>query len=400
MIKVAFWYDRPQEYSGGLNYFRNLMYALSKLQGSAISPYVFFGTDVDAATIRDFEQFATVVTTGLLHRGRPMWVMQRVFFKYFGSLLLVKMLLRRHGIGIVSHGFNVYGKVGSLRVVYWIPDFQYLHLPELFPTWYAAQQTKLIRTAAQQADVVLLSSHAALGDFKHLVGENARARVTVLPFVSQPTTMSGGELAEVRQSRLKERYGVAGRFFFLPNQFWVHKNHAVVFEAVRRVRDEGTDIRLVCTGNLADYRMRGVPHARVMAEFVATNGLDKHISILGLIDYSDVLRLMEECVAVINPSRFEGWSSTVEEAKSLGKRVILSDIPVHREQAPALATYFQPDDIAELGRILVEHWNRPIDVAVEAERGRASKALERRTLEFASGYAKMILDLLPKPGET
>ena len=137
MIKVAFWYDRPQEYSGGLNYFRNLLYALSKLTGSGISPYVFFGTHVDGATIGEFKQFATVVTTRLLHRRSLMGVAQRVLFEYFGSLLLIKLLVRKYGIKIVSHGEHVYAKAAPFRVVYWIPDFQYLHLPELFPASFS-----------------------------------------------------------------------------------------------------------------------------------------------------------------------------------------------------------------------------------------------------------------------
>ena len=52
---------------------------------------------------------------------------------------------------------------------------------------------------------------------------------------------------------------------------------------------------------------------------------------------------MRHSLALINPSYFEGWSTSVEEAKSLGKRVILSDIPVHREQNPLMGIYFPPD---------------------------------------------------------
>jgi glycosyltransferase involved in cell wall biosynthesis len=49
-------------------------------------------------------------------------------------------------------------------------------------------------------------------------------------------------------------------------------------------------------------------------------------------------------MALINPSRFEGWSTTVEEAKSFGVPLILSDIDVHREQTGGAARYFGIDD--------------------------------------------------------
>jgi glycosyltransferase involved in cell wall biosynthesis len=393
VIRVAFWYDRPQEYSGGLNYFRNLMYALSRVSAPEISPYVFFGTRVDKKTIREFHQLATVVTTRLLDRMSFAWIIQRVLFKYLGSLILIKLIVRRHGIEVVSHGEHVYGKVRPFLVVRWIPDFQYLHLPELFPRSYVAQQSSRIRTMVQQSDALVLSSRDALEDFQRIAGSNVTAPVTVLPFVSQPTIASADESPAVRRSRLKERYGVEGQFFYLPNQFWSHKNHTVVFEAVRLAKVQGSDITLVCTGNLKDYRSGDDSYANQMAGFIAAHRLESNISILGSIDYSDVLQLMDDCIAVINPSRFEGWSSTVEEAKSMGKRLILSDIPVHREQAPARATYFRPDDVTELARVLIENWKNPVDADMNGDRRRAREALEHRTLEFARGYTKVILDL-------
>jgi glycosyltransferase involved in cell wall biosynthesis len=279
-------------------------------------------------------------------------------------------------------------------VVYWIPDFQYLHLPELFPASFSMQQTRLIRAVAKQTDAVVLSSHAAHKDFRQIVGDDLTARVTVLPFVSQPTLSPVEEPAEVRRSRLKDRYGVTGRFFYLPNQFWKHKNHAVVLDAVRLARDLGVAVTVVCTGNLKDYRTGDETYADQVAQYLTSHRLQGQVSILGSIEYSDVLRLMEESIGVINPSRFEGWSSTVEEAKSLGKRVILSDIPVHREQAPARAAYFQPDDATELARILIALWNSPTDEDVQVERRRAKEMLERRTLEFARGYTDVIRNLL------
>ena len=57
-----------------------------------------------------------------------------------------------------------------------------------------------------------------------------------------------------------------------------------------------------------------------------------------------VFRLMRQSLAVLQPSLFEGWSTSVEEAKSVGKRMILLDIPVHREQDPPRALFFDPRD--------------------------------------------------------
>jgi glycosyltransferase involved in cell wall biosynthesis len=78
--------------------------------------------------------------------------------------------------------------------------------------------------------------------------------------------------------------------------------------------------------------MKDTTYVDGLLKFIEDKDLGRNNRILGLINYVDVLFLMRSCVAVLNPSRFEGWSSTVEEAKSMGKRLILSSIPVHREQ--------------------------------------------------------------------
>ena len=80
---------------------------------------------------------------------------------------------------------------------------------------------------------------------------------------------------------------------------------------------------------------------------------------LGVVPYRDMLGLMRHAVAVINPSLFEGWSTSVEEAKSMGKAVVLSDIPVHREQAPGRGLFFDPRDPD--AAVATKHASRPIN---------------------------------------
>jgi hypothetical protein len=44
----------------------------------------------------------------------------------------------------------------------------------------------------------------------------------------------------------------------------------------------------------------------------------------------------------------------VEEAKTLQRLLLLSDIPVHREQAPQFGKFFHPDDVEKLAELLLE----------------------------------------------
>lgn len=398
MIKLAFWYDRPQEYTGGLHYVKNLLYAISLANDGTVQPFVFFGHTVSEAVVEQFGSLATVVRSAVLDRRTVPWFLHKVLFKSLGSQALVKRVLRQHDIPIVSHAEHVYGNGLPFRVISWIPDFQYLHLPELFPTVDPAAETRRLRKIIAAADLIVLSSHAALSDFKRIAPADAVSRARVLQFVSQPNWAArGADAAAPTLEAMESKYGFQGPFFFLPNQFWQHKNHRVVFEAVRLLRQRGRKVLLLCTGNLRDYRLKDDGYADSLRRFIREHGLEESIRILGLIEYGDVLSLMRHSRAVLNPSRFEGWSSTVEEARSLGKQVVLSNIPVHLEQDAPGARYFAPDDAEALASILSDlsaEPTRPWSPQVDAE---CRASLAHRTLAYGRAYLELVKEVAASP---
>src|SRR6202012_4558704 len=89
--------------------------------------------------------------------------------------------------------------------------------------------------------------------------------------------------------------------------------------------------------------------------------------------FDHLVGLMHHATAFLNPSRFEGWSTSVEEAKSMGKQIVLSDIPVHREQAPERGYFFPPDAPQALADAMSAAYNRH-DKQVDASMHDAANA--------------------------
>jgi glycosyltransferase involved in cell wall biosynthesis len=390
LIKVGFWYDYGIVYAGGLNYFRNLLYAISLVENKKIIPYVFFGTDVDSKIIDDFRQYATVVQTPVLARKTLPWFIHRSLYRLFGVQWMVNAVLKKHGIGVLSHASMVSGTRRPYRLVTWIADFQYLHLPELFPGLDVGQKSAELNKLIGESDVVVVSSHDALKDFEAVADPAFASKAKVLQFVSQPARQQS---AAGTKEHLEQKYGFQGRYFFLPNQFWRHKNHEVVFEAISVLKQSGHDVLLLCTGWLRDPRFSKSEYVNKLQEIIDKHALKDNIRLLGSIDYSDVLALSRHSIAVINPSRFEGWSSSVEEAKSIGKRVILSNINVHLEQSPPGGVYFDPDDKEGLAHILKDAWDNWPDGVNPGYELEAAGKLEARTLAFGKKYLQIIDDL-------
>lgn len=66
---------------------------------------------------------------------------------------------------------------------------------------------------------------------------------------------------------------------------------------------------------------------------------------------------MKYSMAVINHSLFEGWSSSVEKAKSMYKEIILSNIKVYLERNPELGPLFDPNNPSELSEVMLNVYN-------------------------------------------
>jgi glycosyltransferase involved in cell wall biosynthesis len=264
----------------------------------------------------------------------------------------------------------------------WIPDFQELHFPEFFPAAELTARQRNLMHCCRHASAILLSSQAAHDDLaRAAVGCAGRAHV--LRFVASVPRI---EQLPVLQE-LERRYAFTGPYFHLPNQFWAHKNHGVVIDALHRLLKQNRPALVLATGNIEDHRQPG--HYQKLREHIASSNLMDRFRVLGVVPYRDLMALMAHSIAVINPSRFEGWSTTVEEAKSLGKQVLLSDIPVHREQAPQRGFYFDPDNpdqLAELLSQLMSGYQRDADqAAIE----RAASDLPHRRVQFARRYEQI-----------
>jgi glycosyltransferase involved in cell wall biosynthesis len=258
----------------------------------------------------------------------------------------------------------------GIAFVFWLSDFQYRHLPELFPDEMYKAMERHFEDNGRDADIIAVSSESGLRDLQRFMPQFAE-KTRVLRFCSVPTP----DWYALDPSATADKYELPERFFVLSNQFSHHKNHMVVLDAVRILRDRhGIDAVVACTGST--YGFRGDDYMQRVNDFIAEHNLSSSIRILGLIPREDQMALTRRAIAMLQPSRFEGWSTVVEDAKALGQTILLSDLDVHREQAPAGGTFLPLDDAepwaARMAELLRERVAGPhLD---EEESGRAYAA--------------------------
>ncbi|SDK12147.1 Glycosyltransferase involved in cell wall bisynthesis [Methylophilus rhizosphaerae] len=335
---------------GGLNYQINLLNALLARQSHRITPVLFLGEDVEPSILERYHRI-----TGLVIVRDSLFNQQKNWFRLFNSMLSgidysALKLFEKHEIDVAFESASFYGWRFPLKVLAWIPDLQHQRLKHYFGFLTFWKREIGFRMQLLGKRHIMLSSEDAKRDFQHFY-HTASQRLHVARF-AVPV-----QVPEFDDNHLKVRYELPDQFFYLPNQFWRHKNHECVIRALAIAKQSGHSLTVVATGNLNDPR--DSEHFPNLTKLINSLGLENNFKVLGLIPYQDVQALMMSCIALINPSRFEGWSTTVEEAKALNLDMILSDINVHKEQAGTKARFFNADDTEGLAKILIDIASRP-----------------------------------------
>jgi glycosyltransferase involved in cell wall biosynthesis len=378
-VRVGFAYNfNDRDWTGGKNYFSSLFRAVHEVSRGEIELVLVTGTR-NSTTLPDELPFLEVLRTRLLDRLSLPWALRRIRSELSrdGDPAFAD-LLRRNRVDVLSHSWGLAGS--GIKTLGWLPDFQFLHLPDYWDPGRLRSTRRMYQAICRGCDALLVSSRDAMGDLMSFA-PTCTAPVHVLPFVSAAVDL--GRLQS--KDALCAQYGLPSTYFLLPNQFWAHKNHRVAIDALAILKGQGNGATLVCTGHTGDFRRP--EYFQELMSYCRAAGVIDEFRVLGLIPYPDVQGLMAHARAIVNPSRFEGWSTTVEEAKTLGRRVLLSDIPVHREQAPTNAGYFECDDPKALASLLRESLDstppEPSAAEILANYGERLRA-------FGSGYLAIL----------
>lgn len=228
----------------------------------------------------------------------------------------------------------------------WIPDFQHIHLPHFFQANELRSRDESFRYKAEHARMMVLSSRDAERDFRILF-PNSTSQTRILSFHTLPedSWLRGDPEA------VQRKYGLPDAFLICCNQFWIHKNHTLLFNTLALLKKMGIVISLVCTGSINDYRCP--EYFEELLRFLVQHDIADQVYILGTIPRVDQIQLVRRSLAVVQPSLFEGWSTVIEDARALGKTQILSDLDVHKEQSPDFSVYYNRTDPAALAATIL-----------------------------------------------
>lgn len=376
-LRIAFPIVSSQAWLGGFNYQLNLVRSLATHAADRVEAVAFFGDDATAGDIAAFAATAGVeverdAAFALAGRGARL---VRALFLGQDRDAVAAFAARR--VDVVFESARFYGRRLPQAAIAWFPDFQHRRLPQLFSRAAWWRRDLGFRMQLRHGRTVLLSSEDARRDCESYYPQS-RGRTRVLRF---PAVVDAADLA-ADPAAVRAQYGIPERFVFLPNQFWRHKNHAIVVEALGMLHRRGVAACVVATGSTRDPRDPALfDGLRARLDALGASSLFRT---LGVVPRAHVIALMRSCAAFLNPSVCEGWSSGVEEAKLFGVPMLLSDLGVHREQAGSNAEYFATGDAATLAGLLADAMTGDHDTILPRQPAAAAGASARA---YADAFA-------------
>ncbi len=224
------------------------------------------------------------------------------------------------------------------RLNYWLTvwDMAHLDYPE-FPEVRQPFQTRerVLRRALEHAVLTVADSDMLAQRISRRFDVHA-ARVLAMPFMPAADVL-GIDCAPLHDvmTRLQLQPG----YLFYPAQFWAHKNHIRILEALQICNSRGAVLQAVFAGG--DSGQRG--HIEATAQAM---GLQAQLRFLGFVDPRDMQGLYLGCRALVMPTYFGPTNLPPLEAWALGRPVIYSS---HlQEQAGDAALLADPDSAEEL----------------------------------------------------
>lgn len=365
-------------WNGGINYFTNIIRAIEQY-AEVIAPIVYISK---ASNLHKKFPIHFLKETNLLNTKTIVGVISGITDRYFfGYNYLFYKKLKEDNIDVLSHFGNLY-RYGDIKTIFWMPDLQHKFLIENFSKKEIRKREKSIKYNVQNCQGILLSSETERKKFLKIYQTDDK-KTFKLNFV--PQSFAPNQI--INKKTLIKKYKLADAWIHIPNQFWKHKNHLNLLEAISKITLP-TQPQFVFTGELKDYRNKDYIHA-IRKKMVESEVRPK-IKILESIPLEHVHSIMFHAIAIINPSFYEGWSTTVEEAKNYGKRILLSNIEVHKEQNPNRCQFFDPfsvENIKDNLEILISN-SQEYEIEMDIE------DIERRRKEMVKNYENIILKIV------
>jgi len=348
-IYLAIIFQEIKNWNGGFNYYCSLITILKLINFDKNFKYIIFIGKKNTIFLKKKLKINKkyIFSSSVFEKISLLKIISKILELIFKRDVLLDYILKKRGITILSHFFI---KINEIKTIPWIPDLQHKYLKNLFSSEEINNRDKIINNYLTSCSDIIVSSK----DTKNSIKKFYRIKnntIHVLNFIPQ---INFNYI--YRSPIIPRKFGIFENYIYVPNQFWAHKNHEIIVKAALELKKKNFFIKFILSGYEKDYRNKN--YFNNIKKLITSLDVNNYFEYLGQVSRKDLLNLIYHAQIIINPSKFEGWSTTVEEAKILNKRLLLSNIPVHNEQINENCVLFSTKDEHDLATKIIKTLNQ------------------------------------------
>jgi glycosyltransferase involved in cell wall biosynthesis len=237
----------------------------------------------------------------------------------------------QHNIDINAPYFATFWDLGHV---------QHSYFPEVSANGIFEYRESFYKNILPKASAVVVESEEGKKNLQHYYRIPEHKVIVLHQF---PSNVINCKVSDDKQKEFLISRGLsAGEYFFYPAQFWAHKNHYGILQALFLLKKNHNMLAKVAftgsdKGNMDYIKKQAL-------EF----GLQEQVYFLGFVETEELYILYKNAIALLMPTFLGPTNMPIIEAIYLSCPIICSDIEGHREIAQDAALYIHPTDYEQI----------------------------------------------------
>lgn len=285
---------------------------------------------------------------------------------------------------------SIFGYRNNIPYIVSIPDVMYKYfkgLPE-FPISTRIRRNIEYGSAIKHSIFTIVDSGQGAKDLNTFFS-TPRNKIRIIPYLPPNYVFELKEMDKETFENILKKYDLPDRFIFYPAQFWSHKNHTRLIEALRYIRDKNNIIiPLVLSGSPQESFGK-------IRSLIEELDLQDQIKILGYVTNAEIVALYKKSLALVFPSLFGPTNIPPLEAMVLGTPVICSNSFDMPEQLGDAGLLFDPYDVKDIAEKVLRLWTDE-DLRKELICNAKKSSDRLNYINYARKWEEAILEALEK----